>query len=403
MIVIKKDGTEQQFNIEKVIAAVSKSAARCMRELTDIEKSNIRNSVTNMAVQYAHDNDGKIPISIMHIFAEKALDEIDESIAKAYREYRNYKQEFCEMLDSIYTKSQAIRYIGDVSNANTDSAMISTQRSLIYGQLNKNLYQKFFLNKEDLQATNDGYIYIHDMKDRLDGFNCILFDISNVLNGGFEMGNQWVNEPKSLSAAFNVISDVTMSAASQQYGGFTLPRIDTVLAKYAEKSYSIYYQEYLSIIGQWQIVDEDMLRAADKYAENKIERDFEQGFQSWECTFNTVGSSRGDYPFIACSFGIDTSRWGVMATRVICRVRKNGQGKEGHKKVVLFPKLNFLYDENLHGIGKPYEYLFNEAIECSMKAMYPDYVSLTGEGYIPSMYKKYGKVISLMGRDLLPM
>ena len=92
-----------------------------------------------------------------------------------------------------------------------------------------------------------------------------------------------------------------------------------------------------------------------------------------------------------------------MATRVICRVRKNGQGKEGHKKVVLFPKLNFLYDENLHGIGKPYEYLFNEAIECSMKAMYPDYVSLTGEGYIPSMYKKYGKVISLMGRDLLPM
>src|SRR5699024_7256561 len=62
-----------------------------------------------------------------------------------------------------------------------------------------------------------------------------------------------------------------------------------------------------------------------------------------------------------------------------------------------FPKLTFLYDENLHGEGKELEYLFDEAVECSSKCMYPDFLSLTGEGYIPSMYKKYGKVVSLMG------
>lgn len=408
MIVIKKDGTEQPFDIDKVISAVSKSAERCMHKFTDNEIALIKNVVTAWATDYANKNYGKIPISAMHTFAESALSRIDEDIAKAYRDYRNYKVDFCDMLDSVYRKSQSIRYIGDTSNANTDSAMVSTQRSLIYGQLNKNLYKKFFLNKEELQAINDGYIYIHDMKDRLDGFNCMLLDISNILSGGFEMGNQWYTEPKTLDVAFDVISDVAMSTASQQYGGLTLPRIDTVLAPYAEKSYQKYYKEYMrnvkDLAGEKLVIlNEDKINEyADEYAEEKVYRDFEQGFQSWEYRFNTVGSSRGDYPFIACSFGIDTSRWGVMATLACLRTRRDGQGKPGYKKTVLFPKLTFLYDENLHGVGKPYSYLFDEAISCSKKAMYPDYLSLTGNGYIPSMYKKYGKVISLMGRLYCP-
>lgn len=405
MIIIKKDNTEQKFDISKVVKAVSKSAERCMYTFTPEEIRKIENLVTSMAVEYAHNHDGKIPISAMHNFAEKALDSIDEKIAKSYRDYRNYKVDFCDMLDSIYRKSQSIRYIGDISNANTDSAMISTQRSLIYGQLNKNLYQKFFLNKEELQAANEGFIYIHDMKDRLDSINCCLVNISNILKDGFEMGNQWYNEPKSLDVAFDVISDVTVSAASQQYGGFTLPRIDSVLAPYAEKSYKIYYNEYLNIVTQTMDIADNIVISKDsidimanKYAENKVRRDFEQGFQSWEYIFNTVGSSRGDYPFIAISFGVDTSRWGIMATEVCLEVRKKGQGKKGFEKAVLFPKLNFLYDKELHGKGKPYEYLYDKAIECSSKAMYPDFLSLTGEGYIPSIYKKYGKVISLMGK-----
>jgi ribonucleoside-triphosphate reductase len=398
MIVIKKDGTEQEFNIEKVISAVSKSAERCLHTYTDDEIEKISNIVIAMAANYASEHNGKIPISAMHTFAENALEEIDPMIAKSYRDYRNYKVEFCNILDNVYKKSQAIRYIGDVSNANTDSAMVSTQRSLIYGQLNKELYQKFFLNKEELQAARDGYIYIHDMKDRLDGLNCCLFDMKNVLDGGFEMGNQWYNEPKTLDVAGDVISDTTISAASQQYGGFTIPQVDFILDKYAQKSYDLYYNEYIEDAENNGLdIDDVILAKADKKAEKKVYRDMEQLFQSWEYRFNTVGSSRGDYPFIAVSFGLNTSRWGCLLNTAILRVRAGGQGKAGYKKTVLFPKLTFLYDEELHGPGKPYEYIFNEAIECSKKSMYPDYLSMSGEGYIPSMYKKYGKPLSLMG------
>ena len=67
------------------------------------------------------------------------------------------------------------------------------------------------------------------------------------MRGGFEMGNVWYNEPKTLDTAFDVIGDITLSAASQEYGGFTLPQIDEVLVPYAKKSYEKYKHEFYDI------------------------------------------------------------------------------------------------------------------------------------------------------------
>lgn len=391
IFVKKKDNTVEKWNGEKIISAVRKSADRVMVKISDDDGQRIVNRVLqklSTTIDLAQD-DLVIPVEYMHHAVEAALDEYDERVAKSYRDYRNYKTDFVHILDDVYKKAQGIRYIGDRDNANTDSALLPTQRSLIYNELNGQLYKKFFLNAEERQAAKDGYIYIHDRSARLDTFNCCLFDMASVLKGGFEMGNVWYNEPKSLDVAFDVISDVAISAAACQYGGYTIPRIDSLLAPYAEKSYQKYLAEYQEINPDGS--------GADKYAEKKVRRDFEQGFQSWEYRFNTVGSSRGDYPFVAVSFGLGTSRFEQMATEVCLEVRKNGQGKAGFKKPVLFPKLTFLYDENLHGKDGPLECLFNDAIECSKKSMYPDFLSMTGDGYIPSMYKKYGKVVSLMG------
>ena len=403
--VIKKDGTLEPYDEQKIINAVYKSAQRALTVLDIKDYEKICEEVfcrleENDYTEEDGTNEEYIPVEDIHSAVEETLCELYPKIGEHYRQYRNYKLDFCAMLDDVYTKSQSIRYIGDVSNANTDSTMISTQRSLIYGQLNKNLYKKFFLNKDEVQACSDGYIYIHDMKDRLDGVNCCLADIGNILKGGFECGNMWYTEPNSLDVAFDVISDIAMSMAAQQYGGYTIPEVDKILAPYAEKSYWKYRKEYSEICGMVEHDNNthvDNTVSAEEYATKKVYRDFEQGFQSWEYRFNTVGSSRGDYPFIATSFGIGTGKFERMATEAILKVRMNGQGKKGFKKPVLFPKLTFLYDENLHGEGKELGYLFDVAIDCSSKCMYPDFLSLTGIGYIPSMYKKYGKVVSLMG------
>ena len=392
--VIKKDGTKENFNFEKIICAVSKSAERVMAVFTQQELEKLKQVVLENVAQM-----GKPELTIweIHNVVETALDKVNPKVAKSYREYRNYKTTFVKILDKVYKKRKDLEYLADTDNANRDSALVSTQRSIVYGVLNDELYKQFFLNTDERQAMKDGYIYIHDRSARLDTMNCCLFDMQNVLKDGFEMGNVWYNEPNSLDTVFDVISDVTISAAAMQYGGFTIPEVDKLLAPYAEKSYQIYLQEYKNLLGDYITNPKEFEEKSAEYAFKKVRRDMEQGFQGWEYKFNTIGSSRGDYPFIAISFGVGTGKFETLASEVCLQVRKNGQGKKGFKKPVLFPKLTFLYDENLHGDGKPFEWLFDKAVECSSKAMYPDYLSLTGEGYIPDIYKKYGRVISLMG------
>ncbi len=384
--VIKKDGTLEDFNVQKVVDAVGKSACRVLITFTEEEERFICQFVEEQVAELGLT---QIPIAQMHNIVEGALDRVNPAVAKSYRDYRNYKQDFVKMLDDVYTKSQNIMYIGDKENSNSDSALVSTKRNLIFNEFNKELYKKFFLTTEEIQAIRDGYIYIHDMSARRDTMNCCLFDVETVLTGGFEMGNIWYNEPKTLDVAFDVIGDIVLSAASQQYGGFTVPSVDMILEKYAQKSFDKYMAKYTGF-------GLDAAKA-EEIALADIDRDFEQGFQGWEYKFNTVASSRGDYPFITVTAGTGTSRFSKMATIIMLRVRQKGQGKKGHKKPVLFPKIVFLYDENLHGPGGELEDVFEAGVECSAKTMYPDWLSLTGKGYVASMYKRYGKIVSPMG------
>nr|DAE21581.1 MAG TPA: anaerobic ribonucleoside triphosphate reductase [Siphoviridae sp. ct4be24] len=399
--VIKKDGTIEPYNEQKIIDACNKAARRAMYELTDSDYATIVNEVWERICEN-YDDDTDIQIYDMHNIVESVLEDEFPIVAKMYKEYRNYKKDFVHMMDKVYERSQAIRYIGDKSNANTDSALVATKRSLIYNELSSELYKKFFLTHDEKQAAKDGYIYIHDRSARLDTINCDLFRVGEVMKNGFEMGNLWYNEPKTLDVAFDVMGDIILSTAAQQYGGFTVPEVDKILEPYAEKSYEKYYQEYMDIADD--IEYEQVLgvhsKKASEYATNKVQRDFEQGWQGIEMKLNSVGSSRGDYPFVTMTIGLSTSKFGKMAAITLLKVHSNGQGKDGFKRPVLFPKIVFLYDKNLHGDGSdkyPSADVFNAGIECSSKTMYPDWLSLTGEGYVAEMYKKYGRVVSPMG------
>lgn len=385
--IVKKNGNLEDFDPERIKKAVTTSAERVMVNLTDEALEEVVSIVKKlMETQLSNPT-----VEQMHSFVEVALEKVNPLVAKSYREYRDYKKDIVHILDKVYKKAQLITYIGDKDCANMDSALVTTQRCLIYNSLNKELYKKFFLTAAEIEACKDGYIYIHDMGFRRDTMNCCLFDMATVLKDGFEMSNIWYTEPKTLQTAFNVMGDVIINTTAMQYGGFTVAEVDSVLKKYAELSYNKYYEEYLEIKGK-KFKDE-----ASLYAWKKVRRECEQGYQGIEYKLNTVSSSRGDYPFVTFTFGVDTSKFAQLISEVILYVHKNGQGKEGYKRPTLFPKLVFLYDKKLHGEGGALRGNFLNAIECSKKTMYPDYLSLSGEGYVPEMYKKYGKIVSPMG------
>ena len=126
---------------------VNKSAARILYKFSGEE-------IRCLSASYATGAGGiswekrALPLQEMHNIVEGALEKVNPAVAKSYRDYRNYKLDFIHMMDEVYTKSQSIRYIGDKSNANTDSALVATKRSLIFNELNKELYRKFFMNQQ---------------------------------------------------------------------------------------------------------------------------------------------------------------------------------------------------------------------------------------------------------------
>lgn len=168
--IIKKNGTYQDFNDEKIIMAIGKSAERCNYKFSDDENKFV---VGRVISELERMNCNEVTVPQIHNIVESTLDLKWPEIAKCYREYRNYKQDFVHMMDKVLESSKSIRYLGDKDNANTDSSLVATKRSLIYQKLNRELYQRFFLNKDEVEAIQDGYIYIHDLGARMDTINKI--------------------------------------------------------------------------------------------------------------------------------------------------------------------------------------------------------------------------------------
>ena len=143
---------------------------------------------------------------------------VSPRVGEAYANYRNYKITFVAMMDNIMKYQQEMMFLGDRTNANTDSALNTTQATLIGNETLKELYNEFFLNADEQEACKQGFIYVHDKNRRLICTNCCLFDVKTVLEHGVVMSGVEYTQPKYLSTVCGVFKDIVMTAGSQQYG-----------------------------------------------------------------------------------------------------------------------------------------------------------------------------------------
>lgn len=388
----KRKGFVEEFNPEKIHVAIRKSAERVLQVLTDEDCKRVSDRVLEMI------QDSEVGVRKLHNMVEVALDDCGfHRTAESYRQYRNYKEDAMKILEAVDAKTLELSYKEDVSNANQDSLLVSTKRSILFGEMQKEKYKRVFLSQEELDAHNEGFYYLNDLPSRLSSFNCCLLNVGRIMKGGFKLSNMEYSEPGSVAAALSVASDILSVTAGNQYGGLSWPQVDEDLSPYCEKSYLFYIQQYKDIVSEvGGNYDE---KKADEFAYNRVKREIQQGYQGFEFTYNSVSSSRGDFPFISFTFGHGTDRWSRLVSKVFLEVRKGGQGKPGAKIPVLFPKLIFLYDSEIHGEGKSCEDIFDEAVETAKQCMYPDFLSLDA-GYIGEVYHKWGKIVSPMGRIL---
>lgn len=380
LIVIKRDGTQENYNSDKIIKAISKSAKRINYNLSENEKLNIiKNVESNLVNEYV------ITVTNIHSLVERALDIVSPAVAKSYKDYRNYKKEFVySTMDNIERKVNSMLNDVDRSNSNSNTRYISTKRTEIAKTFSSEMYQKMFLPVSVIQALKDGYIYIHDLSDMLlPQFNCCLCDYQNILNGGFQLEGIKYTEPKDIRTAVGQMGDIVQIISAQHFGGHTVPQVDRILAKYYEMSIE---KEYNFIKSVSNLPEHQIMPLALKRAY----RELKQAIQGFEIKMNTVVSARGSYPFTTLTFGDITNDVEADICRAILEVRMEGHGDKGFKKNLIFPKLVFLYNPEIHGENKEYEWLFDLAVKCSSKCMYPDFLS-------PNGHKKEGKWISPMG------
>lgn len=383
--VIKKDGTREEWCFDKIKVAIDKATKRANAKYPEWRLCQIDGYLEGILY-----NRTEVTAEELHGHVIDALNRYLPEVGKAYQEYRDYKNTYAKAFESVKGEADTVLLLGDRENANFDSSLISTKGSLIKGYLTKELYKQFYLSKEEKELVKRGDIYIHDLRDMIfNSFNCCLFDIGNVLKGGFEMSNVKYTEPTSVLSALQVIGDITLVATAQQFGGFTLAEIDKVLLPYAKKTFKNAYDRYCKLNCEGAFFE----------AWKDLGRELEQGFQSLELKLNTVPCSRGDFAFTTLTFGtwdimMDDLDRGIMKLigDVILDTRMKGHGG----KQVVFPKLVFLYDEDKIKEDEDHRKLFEKAVKCSSKCMYPDYLSLN-HGKVGEIYQRTGAITSPMG------
>lgn len=389
-LVIKRNGTHEYYNSKKIVSAIKKSANRIKY---NFNKNEIKDIISMVDKQIL--NEQVISVNDLHSYVEQALDVVCPRVAKSYKDYRNYKKEFVySTIENIERKVHSMLTDVDRSNSNSNTRYISTKRTEVAKLFSSEMYQKMFLPVDVIQALKDGYIYIHDLSDMLlPQFNCCLCDYKTILSGGFELEGNKYTEPKDVEVAVGQMGDILQIISAQHFGGHTVPEIDKVLSKYykltIEKEIAYAYDVINSLHDCQYTLDIKNLNNIQNKAKERAYRELKQELQGFEMKMNTVVSARGSYPFSTLTFGDVENDYEAAVAKSILEVRMEGHGDVGFKKNLIFPKLVFLYNPEIHGEGKKYEWLFDLAVQCSSKCMYPDFLS-------PS-HKKEGHWISPMG------
>ncbi len=380
MKVIKRNGSEVDFHIEKIQAAISKANKAAIRqELTQeqineiAEYINFKCSRMNRAVSVEEMQD----MVENQIMSQGAF-----NVARCYVRYR-YTRSLVRKSNTTDDRILSLIECNNEEvlqeNSNKDPVINSVQRDYMAGEVSRDLTKRLLLPPEIVKADREGLIHFHDS----DYFaqhmhNCDLVNLEDMLQNGTVISETFIDKPHSFSTACNIAMQIVAQVASSQYGGQSISL--THLAPFVQISREKIRKE----------VEEDMALTGaapsedviSQIVEKRLLKEIEKGVQTIQYQVITLMTTNGQAPFLTVFMYLneakDEREKYDLALIIEETLRQRIQGVKNERGVWItpaFPKLIYVLEEDNIREGCQYYYLTELAARCTAKRMVPDYIS----------------------------
>ena len=381
MRVIKRNGAEVEFDIVKIIAAVTKA--------NDVVDEDAR--MTPVQIQRIAES---VELSCQSLGRAPTVEEIQDfvehqimahgafEVAKRYITYR-YNRSLVRKSnttdDKILSLIECNNEEAKQENSNKNPVVNSTQRDYMAGEVSRDLTNRLLLPEDIVKAHEEGIIHFHDTDYYAQHMhNCDLVNLEDMLQNGTVITGTLIERPHSFATACNIATQIVAQVASNQYGGQSISL--THLAPFVDVSRQKIRKQVLAEVEALGVgPTEDKIT---EIVEKRLREEIRRGVQTIQYQVVTLLTTNGQAPFITVFMYLNEARseqekrdLAVIIEEMLEQRYQGVKNEQGVWVTPAFPKLIYVLEEdNIHD-DSPYYYLTQLAAKCTARRMVPDYIS----------------------------
>ncbi len=381
MNVIKRNGTEDSFDIEKIVAAISK-ANNSVEEKARMTPLQVRRIAEFVELSCLKMNRAPSVEEIQDLVEYQIMAHGAYEVAKNYVTYR-YTRSLVRKSnttdDKILSLIECCNEEAKQENSNKNPIVNSTQRDYMAGEVSRDLSERLLLPTDIVEAHREGIIHFHDSDYYAQHMhNCDLVNLEDMLQNGTVITGTLIERPHSFSTACNIATQIIAQVASNQYGGqsISLAHLAPFVDVSRKKLRRIVEQEMAAIginPGEEKL---------SELVETRLRDEVRRGVQTIQYQVLTLLTTNGQAPFVTVFMYLGEAKNEQEKKDLAMIIEETlNQRCQGVKNEVgvwvtpAFPKLIYVLEEDNVNPGTPYYYLTRLAAKCTAKRMVPDYIS----------------------------
>ncbi len=381
MRVIKRNGSEVEFDITKIITAITK-ANEAIEEEVRLTPMQIRRIAEAVELSCIRLNRAPEVEEIQDMVEKQIMAHGAYEVAKKYITYRytrNLVRRSNTTDDKILSLIECCNEEAKQENANKNPTVNSVQRDYMAGEVSRDLTSRLLLPEEIVKAHEEGIIHFHDTDYYAQHMhNCDLVNLEDMLQNGTVISGTMIERPHSFSTACNIATQIIAQVASNQYGGQSISL--THLAPFVQVS-----REKIAAAFRKELEITGVELSEDKFneiVELRLRDEVSRGVQTIQYQVVTLLTTNGQAPFITVFMYLGEAKnerekkdLAIIIEETLLQRCQGVKNEDGVYITPAFPKLIYVLEEqNIHE-DSPYWYLTELAAKCTAKRMVPDYIS----------------------------